>query len=203
MFKKRKGTTDNEAFQDTERSSAEATPEDTLEDTLEATLEATPEDTLEATPEDTADEPVEKQELSRRERKALKKELKKEKRARKKADKASGRRGLRRKLSLSIFLYLFDRYINFLYSQLIKGFFGRIFTAYSKEQEDFEKSFAVKYVRGLDKFENWAQRSRKKFARAFESSFLLGKLGELFKTIVSLPLKYYGNFRITHSASLL
>ncbi len=205
MFNKRKGTTDNEAFQDTEQSSAEATPEATPEATLEATPEdtpeATPEDTPEATPEDTpedtADEPVEKQELSRRERKALKKELKKEKRARKKDDKASGRRGLRRKLSLSIFLYLFDRFINFLYSQLIKGFFGRIFTAYSKEQEGFEKSFAVKYVRGLDKFENWAQRSRKKFARAFESSFLLGKLGELFKTIVSLPLKFYGNFLLS------
>lgn len=152
---------------------------------------------------DTADEAAVSEEkidapkLSRREKKAQKKERKKNKRAKKKADKANGRRGIRRQLSLSIFLYLFDRLINSIYNGLIKGFFGRIFTAYSSEQKAFEDSFAVKYVNGSDRFDNWAHKLRKKCSRAFESSLLLGKLGELFRIAISLPLKFYGNFLLS------
>ncbi len=192
MFKKRKDILGDENSQDIAQASAE---QENVQVQEELSVRETENESAELTENESAQ--TEEQRLSRRERKALKKEMKNEKRERKKADKASGRRGLRRKLSLSIFLYLFDTLINSLYNQLIKGFFGRIFTAYSKEQECFENSFAAKYVRGLDKFENWAQRSRKKFARAFESSFLLGKMGDLFKIIVSLPLKFYGNLLLS------
>ncbi len=106
-------------------------------------------------------------------------------------EKRGGRVGL---FSFSIILYLFDKFTNAVYSALMNGLFGRIFTSYSPMQSSFENGFVKNYFTSNGKLENKFRKFKKKLSQGFEQSFLLGWIGNLIKSIMSSKLKLYGNF---------
>ena len=102
--------------------------------------------------------------------------------------------GLSKAFSLSIIISLIDRFTNFIYNSLIKGFFGRIFTAYSSEQSAFERGYVKNYFGGTGKFKKHFRSARMVASKHFETSFFVRKLGDMTRFFLSSPLKFYGNF---------
>lgn len=112
-----------------------------------------------------------------------------------KKEKSVGR--LSRAFSLSIIVNLIDRFTNAVYNTLMRGLFGRIFTAYSAEEAAFEGGFVKNHFKETFRVESGVRRVRAKISRAFETSFLLGKLGELSRELLATSLKLYGNFLLS------
>ena len=109
------------------------------------------------------------------------------------AEKAK-RGGLSRLFSLSIIFHLLDKLTCAVYNALMNGFFGKIFTAYSSEQKAFENGFVKNYFVGPGKLEKNFRKIRERLSKAFETSFLLGTLGDIMRCVLSSSLRLYGNF---------
>ncbi|MBO5415394.1 MAG: O-antigen ligase family protein [Clostridia bacterium] len=112
-----------------------------------------------------------------------------------KKEKSVGR--LSRAFSLSIIVNLIDRFTNAVYNSLIRGLFGRIFTAYSAEETAFEGGFVRNYFKEIFRLGSGSRRVRAKLSRAFETSFLLGKLCDFSRELLATSLKLYGNFLLS------
>lgn len=99
--------------------------------------------------------------------------------------------------SLSLILGLLDKLTDSIYNALMKGFFGRIFTAYSSEQAAFDRGFVKNYLISEINPNNKFHRIRLKLSRAFEGSIFIGKLGDIVRGLLSTSVKLYGNFLLS------
>ena len=97
-------------------------------------------------------------------------------------------------LAVSVFVYLLDRFADWIYTSLAEGFFGRIFTAYSIEQDAFENGFVKKYFTGNLKIKKYAHRLRAFLSRNFEDSYILNRFTKFIFSFKTLSLRSYGNF---------
>ncbi len=97
-------------------------------------------------------------------------------------------------VAVSVFVYLLDRFADWIYTSLSDGFFGRIFTAYSTEQNAFENGFVKKYFTGNLKMKEYAHKLRAFLSRSFEDSYLLKKFTKFIFSFKTMSLRSYGNF---------
>lgn len=88
----------------------------------------------------------------------------------------------------------FRRFINWLYSLLINGFFGKLFTAYSAEDELFMNSRFMRALRSGNRLRRLADRVKLRMARLFEGSRLLSSFNGLFSSLIHRSLRTYGAF---------
>lgn len=104
------------------------------------------------------------------------------------------------KLYNSVIAKRFKRFTNWLYSLLINGFFGKLFTAYSAEEELFWNSRIVRsFVRGR-RVRRVASGVKSGMAQVFESSSILIALGEMVSSLIHRKLKTYGAFLLSLGA---
>ncbi len=94
--------------------------------------------------------------------------------------------------SISLIIFWLDKLSNKIYSALIQGFFGKIFTAYSAEQIAFENGFLRNYFYNDTKFKKYFRRFWMYLSKAFETSFFLSKAKKYLAGLLSMPLKAYG-----------
>ena len=97
----------------------------------------------------------------------------------------------------SVIAKRFRRFVNWLYSLLINGFFGKIFTAYSVEEELFRNSRIVQAVSGENRACRFAAKAKLGMARTFEESRILNSLGALVSSLIHRKLKTYGAFLLS------
>lgn len=109
----------------------------------------------------------------------------------------SGR--MKNAFALSIILNLVDRFTNYVYKALAEGFFGKIFTAYSREQTAFDNGAVKCYFRDMGGFVKWLHKLRLKFSEGIETSFFHGLFDKLCLAFITTSLKYFGNFLLSFS----
>ena len=100
----------------------------------------------------------------------------------------------------SVIAKRFRRFINWLYSLLINGFFGKIFTAYSAEEELFKNSRFMQAFGRDNQALDFAARAKLGMARTFEQSRILTSLGALVASMIHRKLKTYGAFLLSLGA---
>ena len=105
-----------------------------------------------------------------------------------------GKQSLNDKIYSSLLAKRFRRFVNWLYSLLINGFFGKIFTAYSAEEELFFNSRIYRVFSGANRVRRVASDVKSRMARLFESSRILKGLGNLTASLIHRRVKTYGAF---------
>jgi len=98
------------------------------------------------------------------------------------------------KRSKSFFIYYIDLFFEFCYTTFFLGFFGKIFTSYSKAEHFFDNSFIISRLIKNKKTKNFFRKIREFLSKGFANSFFIRKLGDLIKILLSIPLRSYGNF---------
>lgn len=96
--------------------------------------------------------------------------------------------------ALSLLISLFDKLGEIIYNAVINGFFGRIFTSYTKLSEKLSHGFFSRIFTRNGKTKKFFRRIRKFLARNLDSSFSMSFATSGIKKLCSLPLQYYGNF---------
>ena len=81
-----------------------------------------------------------------------------------------------------------------IYSLLINGFLGKIFTSYSAEERMLRESCLFSRVRNFGKTETFANALKLGMARFFETSFIFGAVERLTSSLIYRKLKTYGAF---------
>lgn len=97
-------------------------------------------------------------------------------------------------VAVGIFVYLLDRFADWFYTSIVEGFFGKIFTAYSLEQNAFENGFLKHYFTGNLKVKEYAHKLRAFLSRNFEDSYLLNRGAHFIYSFKTMSLRSYGNF---------
>ena len=100
-------------------------------------------------------------------------------------------------VSVSVIIYLLDRFSDWVYNSLIEGFFGRIFTAYSSEEAAFEHGFVKNYFKSSYLVSRYFRRCRRGISKGFENSFFLGRLRAFAGVFKRIPVRAYGNFLLS------
>lgn len=95
------------------------------------------------------------------------------------------------KVYSSVIAKRFRRFINWLYSFLINGFFGKIFTAYSAEEKKFFESRLVTAFQNAKTGRRIATGFRTTVSRAFEKSRILTAMSNMASSLLHMPLKTY------------
>lgn len=103
-------------------------------------------------------------------------------------------------VSVSLVIFLLDKFTDWVYRCLIEGFFGRIFTAYSSEQAAFERGAFCRYFYGSSKAHRYFRRVREFLSERFESSFFIDKLQLGVRRLQSMSLRSLGNFFMSFGA---
>ncbi len=98
--------------------------------------------------------------------------------------------------SVSFLISLLDRFGFFLRNAIIFGFFGRIFTSYSRFQSKFEKSISGKTLFGNHKVRRFFRKVRKFLSTVIDSSYFTQKSKRTVNYLCSIPLNFYGNFSL-------
>ena len=93
----------------------------------------------------------------------------------------------------SLIFFLLDRLADVIYHGLCDGFFGKLFTAYSKEQAMFNEGFLKNHFSSGTKLRIYVRKLREYVSGSFESSFIINKLQHLIKAFLAISLKHYGN----------
>ncbi len=93
--------------------------------------------------------------------------------------------------SLGLILFLLDKLSNAIYHALCNGFFAKIFTAYSKEQETFENGFLRNHFISA-KFKSFFWKIRQYISKAFETSWFLNKTKNTARSWLGVSLRSYG-----------
>lgn len=93
--------------------------------------------------------------------------------------------------SVGLILFLFDKFTDSIYSAFCNGFFGKIFTSYSKEQTAFENSFLRNHFIST-KFKAVFWKIRLRISKMFETSWFLCKTKNSAHSWLGVPLKSYG-----------
>ena len=95
---------------------------------------------------------------------------------------------------ISLIIFLLDKLSDVIYNALIKGFFGRIFTAYSSELSAYDRGRLKYFFRKESKTRYYFRKLREYLSKSFETSFLLGKLRKGVCGMSGIPIRSYGRF---------
>lgn len=93
--------------------------------------------------------------------------------------------------SLSLFIFWLDRLADAIYHACANGFFGKLFTAYTFEQEAFERGFLKQHFIS-SKFKRYFRKVCEFFSKIFENSYFLNEIKYFSSGMLSIPLKSYG-----------
>lgn len=108
---------------------------------------------------------------------------------------SSDRKDLTQSLvSVSLIIFLFDKFSDLIYNALKNGFFGRLFTAYTKEQNAFDNTYIKAHFSDSIWVKKYFRNIRKFLSKGFESSMILNGVSNLTKAIVTMPLRTVGSF---------
>ena len=95
--------------------------------------------------------------------------------------------------AFSLLISLFDKLGEIIYNTVIEGFFGNIFTAYTKTRNHFSRGFFRTYVLDNKKIKYFFRKIRKFLSKNLDSCLTLSFATNLINKLCSLPLQYYGN----------
>lgn len=112
--------------------------------------------------------------------------------------KKSNSRGRAGIASVSVIIFLLDKFSDWVYNSLIEGFFGRIFTAYSVQERAFENGFVKNYFKDSYISRRYFRRLRCAISKGFENSLFLGKLRDWVSNFKRIPIRSYGNFFLSY-----
>ncbi len=98
---------------------------------------------------------------------------------------------------ISWIVYIFDKLSEIIYTALVNGFFGYIFTSYSKELDAYQNSYFVSYFKGGSRTRRVLRKIREYLSRNFEGSFILRKIRRFVCKLAFVPLKSYGSFLLS------
>lgn len=93
----------------------------------------------------------------------------------------------------SLLVFLLDRLTDAIYHGVSNGFFGKIFTAYSKEQAMFHEGFLKNHFSSGTKLRFYFRKIREYISGSFESSFFLNKIQAFMRGLLATSLKNFGN----------
>ncbi len=96
--------------------------------------------------------------------------------------------------SISFLVAVLDRLGELVYAALIDGFFGKLFSSYSKLQNKFKTGLCGKFLFGGSRVKKIIRKIRMFLASNIESGFFSVQTRKAIKYFVSLPLNSYGNF---------
>ena len=96
-------------------------------------------------------------------------------------------------VSVSLIVFLLDKLSGAIYNALINGWFGKIFTSYSKEQRSFEEGFLKDHFTSGIRIRHFFRWIRQHLSRSFEGSFFLKKLRAYSYDVLATPLKSFGH----------
>ena len=96
--------------------------------------------------------------------------------------------------TISLFFFLLDKLSYAIQNAIANGFFGKIFTSYSKEQEAFDQGFLKGHFQSGTKFKFYFRKIREYLSKEFEHSWFINKLSRLAMSLLALPLKAFGRF---------
>ena len=94
--------------------------------------------------------------------------------------------------SISFIFFLFDKFSAYIYNALKSGFLGKIFTAYSVEQNAFDNCYIKKHFTNSTLVKKYFRNIRRYLSGSFESSYILNKISTVSKNIVTMPLRTLG-----------
>lgn len=119
--------------------------------------------------------------------------------------KSKDKKGSYRFLSVSnsLILHWLDLLANAIYRSLKGGLFGTCMTAYSHENACLKDGFLCGYFTGGDKTKKYARTLRRALSEGFEASRILGWLSSLVRYVLSMPVRYVGNFLMTSGVYML
>ncbi len=95
--------------------------------------------------------------------------------------------------SVSLIFFLLNNLTDVIYNSFKNGFFGKIFTSYSVLQDSFDNGFIKNIYAKSSKVKTYVRTIKKYLSKNIEKSFFVALLSKLNDSIVSLPLKSYGN----------
>ncbi len=98
--------------------------------------------------------------------------------------------------SISFFISILDKLGNFIFDSLINGFFGKLFTSYSKLQDNFHKGLFGKILFGNHRIKRILRKTRRFLSSILESSFFVTRCRKISHYFCSIPLNFYGNFTL-------
>ena len=96
--------------------------------------------------------------------------------------------------SVSLIITLLDSFWNIFCNSLVKGFFGRIFSSYSKLQHSFSNGFIKEFLFKDRRLKKIFRKFRKFLSSNIESCIPVTLGNKLIKYFASAPLNFYGNF---------
>ena len=94
--------------------------------------------------------------------------------------------------SVSLLIFLIDKFSSFIYNGLKNGFLGFILTSYSKEQRAFDNSYVKVHFTENILSKRIGRNIQRFLSRSFEGSLLLNKIAGLASAAVTLPLRTLG-----------
>ncbi len=102
--------------------------------------------------------------------------------------------------SAGFIIYWLDLLVTSIYHALSNGFFGKIFTSYSKEQKAFESGFLKNHFTTGTKLQQYFRNVRQYISRSFQTSYFVQKLESFFRSLLAIPLKSFGNLLFSFGA---
>lgn len=104
----------------------------------------------------------------------------------------------------SFFMHLIYIATSWFYTLAANGFFGKIFTGYSKLEDSFERSRIYKKLNDAAVFKRLGVKLKRSIAKAFEDSRIITAVSYLLSRTLKCPLKFYGAaFTVTGAVGLL
>jgi putative inorganic carbon (HCO3(-)) transporter len=96
--------------------------------------------------------------------------------------------------SISLLISLWDGFWNLFCNALVKGFFGRIFSSYSKLQNSYSNGFIKEFLFKDRRLKKIFRKFRKFLSSNIETCFPVAKGNKMIRYFASAPLSFYGNF---------
>ena len=96
--------------------------------------------------------------------------------------------------SISLLISLWDGFWNIFCNSLVKGFFGRIFSSYSKLQSSYSNGFIKEFLFKDRRLKKIFRKIRKFLSSNIETCFPVTIGNRMIKYFASAPLSFYGNF---------
>ncbi len=96
--------------------------------------------------------------------------------------------------TFSLLIVIWDKLVDFIYSAIGKGVFGKSVTAYSAVQNSFSKGLCGFAMFGNHKIRRLYKTVRRFLAEKIESSVSLALSKKIIKFLCTAPLNFYGNF---------
>ena len=96
--------------------------------------------------------------------------------------------------TVSLIIFWLDKLSSAIYDALCNGIFGKFFTSYSRQQNDFEHGFLKNHFQSGTKLKFYFRKIKEYLSKSFEESRLIYHLGTKSRSLLSLPLKSCGSF---------